>query len=218
MVADASFDRSDYTADELAAWDWYQKQIEPDHWKAHVFAYREKEGEKLVTPPEDFDPEKPYMAKDSTGFDPPDIKPFSGESGSAGSIAVSTDAINHLIEVLGIVAPDGSGMMFDARADLDQVNVRPGAFAKAEFLRTSVMGTSPAEGGLRGETMTLLLNTHLAIFAVREDLVALLKTYKNGEELNTLTVDKLDDAMRGSEARIDRLGSLVSKDKNPTGG
>lgn len=207
-----------YSSEEWAVWDWYRKQTEPERWKELVTEYRETGSTDRIKPPAEFDPANATITKPGVVVEGSDIKPFAGKDATSGSVAVSTEAILHFANALSVVAPpDGRGGMLVRVIDsLDGVSPRPGAFAKAEVLRRDIMGTS-ASTGLRGETAAVMVDIQAALVSVQTDLRALAKDYDSTEELNSLSVDKFGDVMRGSDARIDRLGTQVTKDKDLTG-
>ena len=219
-VGDASamgFDRSQYTADELAAYDWYTRQTEPDRWKDLVFEYESGDGAKKVDPPADLGSKTDWIDKPAHGFQDPNLKPFSG-SGGTGSVVVSTEAITYFANALGTIAPNGGGMLLETAAQVLTADPRPGGFAKAELMRRAVVGTSATEEGLRGETNSLLIKIQTALYTMQECLRQLVKEYDSAEELNGLTVAQFRDVMSVSDGKIDAFATTGGKEKSATGG
>jgi len=207
-------DRSRYTADELAAYDWYKSQTEPDRWKELVFEHRQKDAREQVEPPEEFNPDRNYREKPMHAVEGLNRKPFDGQGGRAGAVTVSTDAILYFANVLESIAPldGGNGPLQAVVNVLEKIDPRPGAFAKAEMHRRILVRT-PDLPGLQGETTKTVVDLQ-AVFAVtQKELRALVKEYDTAEELNGLTVKQFGDVMTGSNTRIDALGAPATKEK-----
>jgi hypothetical protein len=199
---------SHYSQEERDAWKWYQDEVlPPDKWKTLVQNYEANGGPKnAVDKPPGFDDDKDYVPKPGSKFKPPDgVKTWSGADNTSGDLAVSHDAINFFIKSVASVASDGHGILLDARTTLGDIDPRPGGFARAEVMRQRVRGASADDPGLQGDTMALLAAVHSALFDLQANLKTLMNNYKEAEDFNTLTSDKLDQVMDDSWGKIDNL-------------
>lgn len=198
---------SHFSQEERDAWKWYREEvIPPDKWKTLVSNYQANTAKVAVDPPPTFDADHDYITKPDALFKPPPgTKPWSGPNNTKGDLAVSHEAINYFIKSLGAVAGDGNGILLDARKTLGEINPRPGGFARAEIMRQRVRGASADDPGLQGDTMALMVTVHEALFDLQSNLRTLLNTYKDAEDFNSLTADKLDDVMDDSWSKIDDL-------------
>ncbi|MFD6566775.1 hypothetical protein [Micromonospora profundi] len=207
-------DTSNYTADEIAAYDWYMTQSRPGRWKELVLEHRQRDARERVEPPEEFNPDRNYLEKPMHAVEGLNRKPFDGQGGRAGAVTVSTDAILYFANVLESIAPiaGGNGPLQAVVNVLEKIDPRPGAFAKAEVYRRILVRT-PDLPGLQGET-TKTVGDLQAVFGVAQtELRALVKEYDTAEELNGLTVKQFGDVMTGSNTRIDALGAPATKEK-----
>ncbi|MEH1028407.1 hypothetical protein [Micromonospora profundi] len=202
-------DRSRYTADELAAYDWYRSQTEPGRWKELVFEHRQKDAREQVEPPEEFNPDRNYREKPVHAVEGLNRKPFDGQGGRAGAVAVSTDAILYFANVLESIAPiaGGNGPLQTVIDKLKEIKPRPGAFSRAEKYRLTLVPD------LQGETTKTVGDLQAILGVAQTELRALVKEYDTAEELNGLTVKQYGDVMTGSNTRIDALGAPATKEK-----
>ncbi|GID32218.1 hypothetical protein [Paractinoplanes brasiliensis] len=179
-------DQNDYTPEEYAAWKWYRKETSGDSWARNV-ADHNAEG---VKSPDTFVENKDYAAPPQLHINPPEFKTFNGDAAGAGTMAVSTAALNHFVEFLRQLAPaGGSGFLMEARDDLVNVNPRPGAFAVGTLTREVFVGDNGLSG-LAGETATVLNKIQAFLFDFAMDLGKIAKDFEDTEELNALTADK----------------------------
>ncbi|MEV6694845.1 hypothetical protein AB0M35_25545 [Micromonospora sp. NPDC051196] len=195
----------DFTPAELAVWHWYLDQTKSDRWKTLVFEYRQRNAQDQVTTPTESDPGFSRLDEPKVSTDIPDVKPFGGVEGNRGGIAVNTEAIAYFCNSLKLIVPPGrDGMLATIRQNVGNIRPLPGKFARAELLRLDVVGsgTSP---GLRGQTVDVLGDIETALRAIQEDLQELIKRYDDAEELNSLSVNEFNGAMRGSTGRINNL-------------
>ena len=210
---------SKFSPEERDAWKWYHEEVvPPDKWKKLVDDYNVSGAKKSVEPPAGFDSGKDYVPKPGSQFKPPDgVKPWSGADNKKGDLAVSHEAINYFIKSLGAVAGDGHGILLDARGVLDKIDPRPGGFARAEVMRQRVRGAGPDDPGLQGDTMHLLGRVHSALFDLQANLKTLLNNYKDAEDFNSLTSDKLDKVMDDTWDKVDSLGDFGQTKSSGTG-
>jgi hypothetical protein len=208
-------DRSKYSADELAAYDWYETQTRSDRWKDLVTDYQKKDADTRSAEPDPFAADRDYLSKPDPTVEGLDRKPFDGKAGQAGSIAISTEAILYFANVLESIAPmdGGSGPLRLAIDRVDGIDPRPGAFGKAEVHRRTLVASGPESPGLAGETTKTMVDLQAVFAAAQVELRALVKDYDSAEELNTLTVKQFGDATTRSTTRIDALGAPATKEK-----
>ncbi|MET7747691.1 hypothetical protein [Micromonospora sp. NPDC005367] len=214
-------DMSQYTEDERAVWDWYRKDVvDQDHWKKLVEEYEKDAAAKNKTDihAEKFDESHQYVPKVGSDFKPPAVSEYSGSDNKSHKVAVSTEALEYFAKELDQVAGDGHGMLLDAHKKLDGIDMRPGAFAKAELLRQTIIGTGSKDLGLRGDTMNVLQTVHEALFTVKESVRAMIKEYDSGEEFQRMSVDQLNDAMEGAWGKIDKIKDYGSGEGTTSGG
>lgn len=199
----------DYKPDEWAAWRWYQSETTGGAWQRNVVEH-ESEG---IKPPDAYDPDKEYLAPPSEHMNVPEFKLFRGDdAGNLGGVSVSTAALDHFVGVLNGLAPDGAGILMDAKGVLQKVDPRPGGFAVAYVTRELLVGAPDGGTGLSGETILMLdkLQTFLSEFA--RELKAVSKEYVDTEELNSLSADNFKKMTGGSEGRLSMLGNVGDKD------
>lgn len=151
-------------------------------------------------------------------FQQPEVSTYRGDGNPNHEVAISTEALEHFAKQLDKIVTDGGGILMDARAKLDGVNIRPGAFAKAEVLRQKIVGVSATDAGLRGETMTLLLAIQEALFAVKSGVRKTVEGYEAAEEFNGMTADQLKESMDGAWAKIQKVSGLGGAAGTTTGG
>ncbi|MCO8275492.1 hypothetical protein M1L60_33405 [Actinoplanes sp. TRM 88003] len=198
-----------YTPDEMAAWQWYRSETAGDAWQRNVVEH-ESEG---IKSPDAFDPDKEYLVAPSQNMDVPEFKLFRGDDkAKLGSVSVSTAALDHFVGVLQTLAPDGAGILTDAKGTLQKIDPRPGGFAIAYVARELLVGAPDGGTGLAGETMVMLdkLQTFLSEFA--RDLKSVSKEYSDAEELNSLSADNFKKLTGGSEGRLSMLGDVGDKE------
>ncbi|GAA0389188.1 hypothetical protein GCM10009541_35310 [Micromonospora gifhornensis] len=196
---------NDYTPEELAVWAWYHKQTESDRWKVLVAEYRQDDAKDRVTAPNEFDPEHAYIEKPHVSVEGLAVKPFADVADGRGGIAVNTAAIAYFCNALDAPLRQ-DGMLELAKAALSDIELRPGGFAVAEKMRQKIVGAGESPG-LSGQTITVMDDVKDVLLTLQSDLRELIKRYDETEELNALSVNDLDGAMRRSNARINRLGA-----------
>ncbi|AGL14100.1 hypothetical protein [Actinoplanes sp. N902-109] len=213
-----SYDRDDYSSDENAAYDWYSNDvIEHDHWKALVENYQKDQGSTVK--PDAYNPDKQYIDKNDGGFKPPEgTGEYTGGNNPNHELTVSTEALNYFANQLDKVVGDGTGVLYDARNQLNKVEMKPGGFAKAEVLRQKIEGVSANDAGLRGDTMGLMLTLHEALYAVKTNLRQMVRDYDTAEEFNGMTAQQLGDAMDKAWGKIGNVGDYGQSSGTTTGG
>lgn len=212
------FDRENYSAEELAAWDYYQAEVIPiDKWDALVKEFRNSGNVDY----DDYNPDTDYIGKPDPSFAPPaNIHEYSGESGG-GDLVVTTEAIEYFCKQLDTVAPQGKdGIVWQAINKLDALDIKPGTFGKAVAMRNKVTGTpgSSSDGGLRGDTRGLLVNVHEALFDLQKSLRAMVKEYDSAEEFNALTGQQFAEAMDEAWGDITKFSKYGNTDTTTQGG
>lgn len=215
----SSWNRSDYSAEELAAWDWYQSEVTPkEKWDKIAANYRSSEtSDDKVDKPE-YDEDHQYINKPDSGFKPPTTSEYAGGNNASRDVVVSTEAINHLAGQIELVAGDGKGMLIDARNELAKFQMRPGGFARAELLRQKIEGANGTDEGLRGDTRALMLTVHGALFSVAQGLRKMAREYDTAEEFNNLTSEQLKDVMDGAWVKIGKIGGHGNSEGTTSGG
>jgi len=168
--------------------------------------------------PENFDVKvdgvpAPALAPPSS-FAPPAAKPYSGDAGGASPVRVSTEAIDWFVSQLKQIAPhDGSGFIATAIDAVKAVDIRPGAFGKAQALKLKIDGDS----GLKGDTDSFLQGVRNVLIMLQDSLVVVSKGYQDTEDDSTITVDKLKEEMDRPFQLIDgwqKSGQAEGKDSS----
>lgn len=214
------YDHSMFTADENAAYQWYKDNvIEPGHWKQIVANYEANGGSKAPTgaTATPYNPDDDYIPKKDSGFQPPDVHEYNGPDNKSHTLSVSTEAIEYFINELKAVAGDGTGILLDARGDLNKLDMKPGAFARAELMRQKVMGSQNDDPGLRGDSMNLLTTIHSALFNMQTDLHNMLVEYQNTEDFNKMTVDQFNGVMDDAWGKVGNLSQYGKTDSTGSG-
>lgn len=145
-------------------------------------------------------------------------KEYSGSNNPNGEMVVSTEAIEYFCRELDAIAPDGKGILLDARNSLKGIDMKPGTFAIAEVLRQRVAGASANDAGLRGDTMGLLETVHSALFDLKKNLREMVTEYQNAEDFNKMTADQLGDAMKDSWGYIESINDYGNQSTTAGGG
>jgi hypothetical protein len=213
-----SYDKSDYTADENAAYDWYNDDVvDQDHWLALVAQYNKDQAGTVN--PEGYDPNKQYVTKDDGGFKPPgNTSEYTGGNNPNHEVTVSTEALNYFANQLDQIVGDGTGILFDAHNELKNVEMKPGGFAKAEVLRQVIEGVSAKDSGLRGDAMGLMLALHEALYAVKTNMRQMVRDYDTTEEFNGMTAQQLSKAMDAAWGKIGNVGDYGQSSGTTAGG
>jgi hypothetical protein len=134
-----------------------------------------------------------------TELTPPDTRPYSGDAGGANPVRVSTEAIDWFINQLNTIAPDdGSGLVEDAINAVRAVDIRPGAFAIAQVLKSKIDG----EGGLKGDTISFLEGLGELLIVLRDSLTTVSRNYRETEDDSTITGDELNEHMTDANSII----------------
>jgi len=200
----------------VEAHQWYNENIVGDGWDKLVEDFK-----KHATDPSNVNPpgfnDKPDWIDDSknptnSGFDPSGIKTsFTGDSASTSGTAVNTAALEWFAnDFLGAIT--GEGHMLLQTADLvGQINPKPGAFARAEVLRQAIVGATAQDGGVKGDTKDMLINMNTTLLAMKEALLKMAKQYRDVEELNGLTTDKLNEYLGDSFQGLNGISGYGSK-------
>jgi hypothetical protein len=188
---------SNYPQDKQDLWNWYFNDVVGDDgnatWNALVKDFKDNGGKDIKFDSYG-DSSHPY-ANPNTKINPPDVSAYTGgDNNKGGDLKVSTDAIRYFANQIDKVASDdGHGLLIDAAAKFDDLNIRPGKFAKAEVMRQAIAGTGqPGAGpGLVGDTQGLLKQLHSTMVSLKQDLLTLATTYDNAEEFNHLSAQQL---------------------------
>ncbi len=214
--APSGFDRNQYDAQELSAWDWYEsKVLDTDQWKKLVKDYKTDEHQ---VKPEGYHEDKQYVDHHEPIVKGTNV-PYNGSNNPNHELRVSTDALKHFANQLDtVVKDDGSGMLRDARNKLQTVQMRPGGFAKAELLRQKIDGVNAADAGLRGDSMNLMLAVQEALLAVKSGLLKMANEYEKAEDFNHMTADQLKDSMGKAWGQISEIGDFGKADGTTSGG
>ncbi|WBB80455.1 hypothetical protein O7606_03470 [Micromonospora sp. WMMD882] len=187
-----------YTADEKAAFEWYWREVLPaDKWSKLVDDYLVDQATSVPGGGIDVDEFGENDHLDIDGKIPvPEVKTWTGGDNKDGELKVSTEAIRYFANSIGkIVSTTGGkpgGMILDVRGNLDDLNVLPGKFARAEKMRRKLAG-GDENPGLIGDTAGLLTKIHQALFALRESLLAMANSYEYTEDGNVRTGKDLKD-------------------------
>jgi hypothetical protein len=135
-----------------------------------------------------------------SSFVPPDIKSYSGDVSGASPVRVSTEAIDWFANQLNTIAPrDGSGFVKNATDAVRAVDIRPGAFAIAQVLKSKIDG----EGGLKGDTLAFFQGLGDILIVLQDSLAAVSKSYQDTEDDTTITGDNLNEDMKKAFGIID---------------
>ncbi|WP_306215254.1 hypothetical protein [Actinoplanes sp. RD1] len=205
-----SWDRDDYSADELAMYDWYWDKFYDgksySDWKAITDQYAKEHQDQITyTKPEDYK-DKTDLESDDNVWKPPAVSEWKGDVSKNNQMVVNTEAIQHLINQFKAVATEEhKGMLLDLANELDGHLILPGGFAKAEILRQKIDGTGEGNPGLRGDTIGLLRTLHRALYDLQTGLATMKTEYEKTEEDNKVTQDKLQEAMKGAWGEIGGL-------------
>ncbi|MGX1616488.1 hypothetical protein ACWIF8_21660 [Micromonospora chalcea] len=201
----------------IEAREWYDKNVlDIDGWRNLVKEYKANITDPSNVKPPAFTDKPDWIDETKTptnsGFTPPGINPtFKGDTASTSGVAVNTAALEWFAnEVLGRITGPGNVLL----ATVDQLNAvdpRPGAFARAEVLRQAVVGATAQDGGVKGDTKDMLVDMNTALLAVQHALLKMAAQYKNLEELNSLTTEKLTEVMGDSFKGLDNLSTYGQK-------
>lgn len=212
------YDPNNYTPEENEAWEWYKANVlDQEHWEQIVKNYESNGGSKANITPSAYNPDDEYIPHKDSGFKPPPVNEYNGPDNKSHTLSVSTEAIEYFIKELQAVAGDGSGILLDAREDLNKLDVRPGGFARAELMRQKVMGSQGGDKGLRGDSMDLLTDVHSALFNLQTDLHNMLVSYQNAEDFNKMTADQFKDTVGDAWGKIGNLSQFGKTDSSGTG-
>jgi hypothetical protein len=133
-------------------------------------------------------------------FGQPDTKPYSGDVSGASPVRVSTEAIDWFVKQLNQVAPpDGSGFVKTATDVVKSVDIKPGAFAVAQVLKSKIDG----DGGLKRDTISFLQGVGDVLIVLQDALAVVSKGYKDTEDDSTISGDKLEEHMKDAYKIID---------------
>ena len=213
------FDRGDYDADELAAWDMYSekyKNMAYPEWKKLVDQHRADEASQDIEYDDPSTFESPTNGENETLWPPKNLTlnegTFNGSGHTNNEMVVSTEAIQHLITAFGQIAKgEHEGELLKLATELDGRHIKPGGFARAELLRRKIDGTGDADPGLRGDTIGLLRTLHRALYEVKEGLVEMKKEYEKTEEDNTVTQQQLQEHMAEAWSQVNGLGNYGTR-------
>ncbi len=194
-----SVDWSNYTQEEHDAYNWYTDDvIDTDKWKAIVADYQNNSTKESNVTWDSYDQSNHPYSNPNVNIKPPDVTAYTGGDNTNGDLKVSTDAIRYFANQIDKVATDdGKGLLMDASNAFNDLDVRPGKFAKAEVMRQAVVGTgAPGAGpGLVGDTQGLMKQLHSTMVSLKQDLLTLATTYDNAEDFNHMTAKQLADDM-----------------------
>ncbi|WP_305785769.1 hypothetical protein [Symbioplanes lichenis] len=215
----STWDRGDYSKEELAVYDWYKSDvIEKDHWDKLVENYQGehkpedvhyKEAPPSYTPPKDSD------------FKAPETSTYTGgDNNPNNEMAISTEAIDHLIKQIDthIVTGEHDGILLKVAKELEGKHMKPGGFAKAEIMRQKIDGVNGQDAGLRGDAIGLLGTLHAALFEIREGLSNMKEEYKKAEDFNAMTSEQLAKTLEDAWSEINALGNYGKTSGTNTGG
>jgi hypothetical protein len=154
--------------------------------------------------PENFgvivDPVPGQVVAPPGSFGPPDTKPYSGDVSGASPVRVSTEAIDWFVKQLNQIAPrDGSGFIKEAVNKVRTVDIRPGAFAVAQVLKSKIDG----DGGLKRDTISFLDGVGDVLIVLQNALTVVSKGYQDAEDDSTISSDKLTEHMKDAYKIID---------------
>ncbi|NIL56907.1 hypothetical protein [Salinispora arenicola] len=211
------FDRDDYTDEELAAWDWYQEDV-VGNWDEVAEEHNSTVTDTDNVRPDEYNPDHQYVEHPPPGFTPPGTSEWAGGHNPNQRLSVSTEALEFFADQIDQIAGDGTGILFDARTLLGEVDMRPGGFAKAELMRQLIDGSSSESPGLRGDTMNLMLSVHQALYEVKTGLRLMVRGYDTSEEFNDMTADELGEAMGGAWSKIGVVGDHGQDSGTTSGG
>ncbi|MFV2009108.1 MULTISPECIES: hypothetical protein [unclassified Micromonospora] len=187
-----TIDWSTYSADEKAAYEWYESEIlDFDKWDDHVDEYHATAANEDNVSWDDF--EEPDSYDIDGDIDAPEVKAYTGGDNKNGQLKVSTEAIRHFVHQIDKIAWEGGGMLLDASNRFDELDIRPGKFAKAELMRQKLAGNGGDNLGLIGDTKGLLVQVHRTLFSLRESLLQMANSYERTEEGNERTGKDLEE-------------------------
>jgi hypothetical protein len=196
---------------------WYEKNIlDTDGWKKLVKDYKAHVTDPSTVKPPGFGDKPDWIDETKTptnsGFTPPGVNAtFKGDPAATKGVAVNTAALEWFAnEVLGKVTGNGN-ILLSTADQLSKIDPKPGAFARAEVLRQAVVGATAQDGGVKGDMKDMLVNMNTSLIAVQDALLKMAGQYKNLEELNSLTTDKLTEVMGDSFKGLDGLGGYGQK-------
>lgn len=174
-----------------------------------------------IQPPTDLgDPSEDYYGQIPAGkwrdrsLPPPVAEPPKAPaagSAEATQLAVNTDALAVFRQNLGALRE----MIATSRGYVEQVDVKPGAFYSGFRVRDQVNGKEE-NPGLKWDTVSFMDNSVQALVDLEHDLGKLIIDYDTAEELNGLSVERLNSIMSESFADIDR-SSEFGNDRNARG-
>lgn len=213
----SGFDRDDYTDEELALWDrFYVEVYRP--WDEVAEEHNSTVTDTDNVRPDEYNPDHQYVEQPPPGFTPPGTSEWAGGDNPNQQLSVSTEALEFFADQIDQIAGDGTGILFDARTLLGEVDMRPGGFAKAELMRQLIDGSSSESPGLRGDTMNLMLSVHQALYEVKTGLRLMVRGYDTSEEFNDMTADELGEAMGGAWSKIGVVGDHGQDSGTTSGG
>lgn len=211
------FYRGDHTDEELAAWDWYREEV-VGNWsevaKKHLSTVTNPDNVSL----DKYNPDQQYIPQPTPGFTPPEASEWAGGDNPNHQLSVSTEALEFFADQIDQFAGDGTGILFDARTLLSELEMRTGGFAKAELMRRRVVGSSSESPGLRGDVMALMVSLHQACYAVSDGLRLMVRGYDTSEEFNDMTADELGEAMGDAWSKIGIVGDHGQDSGTTSGG
>ncbi|WP_433794797.1 hypothetical protein [Actinoplanes sp. CA-252034] len=200
----------------VEARDWYTSNItDTNGWKKLVSDYKGQITDPSNVKPPAFNSQGDWIDETKTptgsGFKPPTIDGFKGDAAATKGVAVNTAALEWFAkEVLQKITGPGNVLL----STVDQLNLvdpKPGGFARAEVLRQAIVGATAQDGGVKGDMKDMLVNMNTSLIAVADALLKMAGDYKNLEELNKLTNDKLNEIMGESFKGLDGLGTYGTK-------
>ncbi|GLY00701.1 hypothetical protein [Actinoplanes sp. NBRC 101535] len=199
----------------VEARDWYSTNIVGDGWKNLVKEYKENITDPSNVKPPGFNDQSDWIDENATptgsGFKPPTVGTFTGDAASTNGVAVNTAALEWFAkEVLQKLTGNGN-ILLSTMEQLKTIDPKPGAFARAEVLRQAIVGATGQDGGVRGDMADMLYNMNNALIAVADALLKMAGEYKNLEELNSMTTEKLTEIMGDSFKGLDGLSTYGQK-------
>jgi hypothetical protein len=136
--------------------------------------------------------------------DPPDVPGGAdGANGGPGAISVNTKALETFadnVEALRV-------MVADANKHTQNIDVLPGGFYVAYQLRKEIMGDGAEKPGLKNDVDQYMKKLDIELANIRDEIRKLVVDYKNTEDLNNLTADKLTAIMNESFSYINSASS-----------
>uniref|UniRef100_A8LV96 Uncharacterized protein n=1 Tax=Salinispora arenicola (strain CNS-205) TaxID=391037 RepID=A8LV96_SALAI len=213
----SGFDRDDYTPEELALYDKFVVEVAIPWDKvaeSHNSTVTDTDNVRI----DPYNPDHQYVEQPPPGFTPPETGEWAGGDNPNQQLSVSTEALEFFADQIDQIAGDGTGILFDARTLLGEVDMRPGGFAKAELMRQLIDGSSSESPGLRGDTMNLMLSVHQALYEVKTGLRLMVRGYDTSEEFNDMTADELGEAMGGAWSKIGVVGDHGQDSGTTSGG